>query len=450
MNFSLFLFCLLGIQAFCLYIGRKGCSGIRDRESYFLAGRSLKTFPLMMTFIATQIGGGVLLGAAEEAFCYGYGVVLYPLGVALGLIFLGIGPGRKLASGSLVTVIAIFQEVYGSKTLRKIAFILSALSLFFILVAQVVALDKLFGAFPYGKVFATLFWIILGCYTSTGGFRGVVRTDVIQALFLLAAVIACGYAVWSCAPQVIEVVQKFQPLSFAKLSSWVFMPMLFMLIEQDMVQRCVAASSPKNLQIAAISAGCVILAFNFIPLFLGTLGAKAGILGSCPLIDTVTYFCGPSFAAIMAAAVGVAILSTADSLISALAQLISEEIPMMRVAHYRYLVLGLAAAAPLVAIGFTNIVDVLILSYSLSVCCLSVPIGFSLLFHYQPSSASGWAAVLSGGISYALTCYFSIRNFGDLFSWLCSLFAFLCVESLCIFWIRYQQKQERDFISHKE
>lgn len=132
MNFSVFLFCLLGIQVFCFYVGHRCGSGVSsDRESYFLAGRSLKVFPLMMTFIATQIGGGVLLGAAEEAFSYGYGVVLYPFGVSLGLILLGMGPGRKLASGSLFTVVAIFEVVYRSKALRKIAFFLSAVSLFF-------------------------------------------------------------------------------------------------------------------------------------------------------------------------------------------------------------------------------------------------------------------------------------------------------------------------------
>lgn len=438
MNFSVFLFCLLGIQVFCFYVGHRCGSGVSsDRESYFLAGRSLKVFPLMMTFIATQIGGGVLLGAAEEAFSYGYGVVLYPFGVSLGLILLGMGPGRKLASGSLFTVVAIFEVVYRSKALRKIAFFLSAVSLFFILVAQVVALDKLFCTFPYGKFLVLGFWMILACYTSTGGFRGVVKTDMIQALFLLVAVVGCGVAVWFCAPKTLEVVREFQPLPKGKLSNWIVMPMLFMLIEQDMVQRCMAAASPRGLRIAAVAAGCIILVFNFVPLFLGSLGGKVGVLGTCPLIDTVGYFCGPSVAAVIAAAIGVAILSTADSLISALAQLISEEIPALRVRYDRYIVLGLAAAALLAAIGFTNIVDVLILSYSLSVCCLSVPIGFSLFFNYRPASLSGWAAVLCGGGSYILGHYTPL-NLSDLFSWGCSLLAFSVAEGM---WMLKRRRQ---------
>ncbi|MFJ1509094.1 sodium:solute symporter family protein [Chlamydia crocodili] len=435
MNFGLFLGCLLGVQAFCLFVGRKGGSTVQDREGYFLAGRSLKTFSLTMTFIATQIGGGVLLGAAEEAARYGYMVILYPLGVALGLILLGVGPGRKLASGSIVTVVTLFESVYKSKKLRKMAFLLSALSLFFILVAQIVALDKLFSVFTCGKYLTAIFWITLVFYTSTGGFRGVVRTDIIQAIFLLIAVTTCAISVWYGSSEFTPILSSsaFEPLPTSKLPGWIFMPMVFMIVEQDMAQRCVAASSPRRLQWAAILAGIVILLFNFIPLFLGSLGAKLGIAQGCVLIDTVAYISGPSLAAVMAAAIGVAILSTADSLISAVAQLVSEEIPQISSINYRYLICIIAVLAPLTAMGFSNIVDLLMLSYSLSVCCLSVPIGAALLTRYQASPAAAWAAVLIGGGVYSCGYFITIPFSRDLISWLCSLLAFVFVEILYVY-----------------
>ncbi|AFS25059.1 sodium:solute symporter family protein [Chlamydia psittaci] len=435
MNFGLFLCCLLGVQALCLFVGRRGGSTVQDREGYFLAGRSLKTFSLTMTFIATQIGGGVLLGAAEEAARYGCGVILYPLGVALGLIFLGLGPGRKLASGSIVTVVTLFESVYKSKKLRKMAFLLSALSLFFILVAQIVALDKLFGVFTHGKYLTAIFWITLVFYTSTGGFRGVVRTDIVQALFLLIAVITCAVSVWYGSSEFTPILSNsvFEPLPTSKLPGWIFTPMVFMVVEQDMAQRCVAASSPRRLQWAAIFAGIVILLFNLIPLFLGSLGAKLGVSQGCVLIDTVAYVSGPSLAAIMAAAIGVAILSTADSLISAVAQLISEEVPQISSLNYRYLIGIIAVLAPVAALGFSNIVDLLMLSYGLSVCCLSVPLGAALLTRYQASTPAAWAAVLIGGSVY-ISGYFIIIPFSrDLIAWLSSLTAFIFIEILYVY-----------------
>ncbi|WP_366223485.1 sodium:solute symporter family protein [Chlamydia buteonis] len=435
MNFGLFLCCLLGVQALCLFVGRRGGSTVQDRQGYFLAGRSLKTFSLTMTFIATQIGGGVLLGAAEEAARYGYGVILYPLGVALGLIFLGLGPGRKLALGSIVTVVTLFESVYKSKKLRKIAFLLSALSLFFILVAQIVALDKLFGVFTHGKYLTAIFWITLVFYTSTGGFHGVVRTDIVQALFLLIAVITCAVSVWYGSSEFTPILSNsvFEPIPTSNLLGWIFMPMVFMVVEQDMAQRCVAASSPRKLQWAAIFAGIVILLFNLIPLFLGSLGAKLGVSQGCVLIDTVAYVSGPSLAAIMAAAIGVAILSTADSLISAVAQLISEEVPQISSLNYRYLIGIIAVLAPVAALGFSNIVDLLMLSYGLSVCCLSVPLGAALLTRYQASTPAAWAAVLIGGSVYVSGYFITIPFSRDLIAWLSSLTAFIFIEILYVY-----------------
>ncbi|QXE27310.1 sodium:solute symporter family protein [Chlamydia buteonis] len=435
MNFGLFLCCLLGVQALCLFVGRRGGSTVQDRQGYFLAGRSLKTFSLTMTFIATQIGGGVLLGAAEEAARYGYGVILYPLGVALGLIFLGLGPGRKLALGSIVTVVTLFESVYKSKKLRKMAFLLSALSLFFILVAQIVALDKLFGVFTHGKYLTAIFWITLVFYTSTGGFHGVVRTDIVQALFLLIAVITCAVSVWYGSSEFTPILSNsvFEPIPTSNLLGWIFMPMVFMVVEQDMAQRCVAASSPRRLQWAAIFAGIVILLFNLIPLFLGSLGAKLGVSQGCVLIDTVAYVSGPSLAAIMAAAIGVAILSTADSLISAVAQLISEEVPQISSLNYRYLIGIIAVLAPVAALGFSNIVDLLMLSYGLSVCCLSVPLGAALLTRYQASTPAAWAAVLIGGSVYVSGYFITIPFSRDLIAWLSSLTAFIFIEILYVY-----------------
>lgn len=433
MNFGLFLLCLFSVQAVCVFVGRKSFSSTEDREGYFLAGRNLQMFPLTMTFIATQIGGGVLLGAAEEASHYGYGVIFYPLGVALGLILLGIGPGKKLASGSIVTVVTIFESVYRSSKLRKLAFAISALSLFFILVAQVVALDKLFSILSYGTVLTVIFWGTLALYTSAGGFHGVVRTDMIQAVFLLFAVCFCAGVVWLGSRDLSLPVPQFAPLPVNKLSSWIFMPMVFILIEQDMVQRCVAAASPRKLQWAAILSGVVMLLFNFFPLFLGSLGAQLGLSPDCVLIHTVSSIGGPSLAAVMAAAIGIAILSTADSLMSALAQLISEEIPSLAAVNSRYLICALALLAPLTAIGFTNIVDVLMLSYSLSVCCLSVPIGAALLTRYQATALAAWAAVIAGGGMYVWGEFIFLPISRDVFSWLCSLVAFVIVEIATVY-----------------
>src|SRR5947209_3139824 len=114
MNISIFICLLFGLQIFYWLIGRRASKSLKGKEDYFLAGKSVRFFPLMMTFLATQVGGGVVLGAANEAYVFGSPVLLYPLGVALGLILLGSGIGRKLAKFQVTTVAQIFDVVYQS------------------------------------------------------------------------------------------------------------------------------------------------------------------------------------------------------------------------------------------------------------------------------------------------------------------------------------------------
>ena len=142
MNLWLFIPLLVFFQAIYWYVGKKSTRKVTDEKDYFLAGKTVRVFPLMMTFLATQVGGGVILGSANETYQFGWPVLLYPLGQGLGLILLGCGVGRKLAEFSVSTIAEIFEVVYDSKMLRKIVSILSIVSLFMVLVAQIIASQK--------------------------------------------------------------------------------------------------------------------------------------------------------------------------------------------------------------------------------------------------------------------------------------------------------------------
>lgn len=142
MSITAFVIFLFGLQAICLIIGKKFSEELNNKKDYFLAGKSIRFFPLMMTFLATQVGGGLILGSAEEAYQYGWAVLLYPFGAALGLLLLGAGLGSKLARFKVSTIAQIFDVVYRSPRLKKMASILSIISLFMILIAQVIASSK--------------------------------------------------------------------------------------------------------------------------------------------------------------------------------------------------------------------------------------------------------------------------------------------------------------------
>ncbi len=419
MNTTVFVSLLVFLQLICLWVGKRSAKQLRDPQDYFLAGKELYFFPLFMTFIATQIGGGLVLGAAEEAYQFGWGVLLYPLGACLGFVALALGVGKKLAQFQVTTVAELLGVVYQSDRLKKMASLLSRVSLLMILMAQVIASRKFMGSLglDYPWLFFA-FWGIVILYTVMGGLKAVVAVDIIQAAFFIAVfAFGLGWILYTHRDTVTMLLQdgsgagEFR-LSTAKLSGWLLMPLLFMVIEQDMAQRCFAARSPRVVTQAAAYAAICTLVVCIIPVLVGILGKRMGIVvppGSSVFMDTMRLLTTPWVAACVGCAVLMAVLSTAISLLNAISSNLTQDFDlailkkrMQSVSLSR----GVTAGVGLIAVGGSfyagAIVDLLIQSYELSVYCLFVPVSAALI-KPQGNVRSAWCAFILGGMGFCLT-----------------------------------------------
>jgi SSS family solute:Na+ symporter len=306
MNLSIFVSMLFGLQLIYWVVGRRASKNFNNKEDYFLAGKSVRFFPLMMTFLATQVGGGVVLGAADEAFQFGWPVLMYPLGASLGLILLGSGIGRKLAGFQVSTVAEIFEVVYGSKFLRKIASILSVISLFMILVAQIIASNKFLISMGFNNVpLFILFWGIVIIYTAQGGLRAVISTDMVQAAFFSVVFMFCfGFVLYTNPSFTFVEMPQLEQFSqvTSKMCGWLLMPLLFMVIEQDMGQRCFAGASPQVVSRASFCAGICTMIVCVVPVYLGTLAGNMNIevpLGGSVLMSVIAATTNPWITALV-------------------------------------------------------------------------------------------------------------------------------------------------------
>lgn len=442
MKFSIFISLLFGLQFFYCFIGLRVSKKVNSKEDYFLAGKNVRLFPLMMTFLATQVGGGIILGAADEAYQFGWPVIFYPLGAALGLILLGVGMGRKLAEFQVSTVAQIFEVVYRSAMLRKIASVLSVISLFMILVAQIIASHKFLVSLGFNNIpLFILFWTIVIIYTTQGGLRAVISTDIVQASFFSIVFLLCfGFVLYSDpsvsalqTPQWGEVL----PIS-SKLCGWLLMPLFFMIIEQDMGQRCFAGTSPQVVSKASFLAGMGTLLICIIPVFFGCLANAIGLeipQGSSVLMLTIAKITNPWITALIGCAILAAIISTATSLINAISSNISSDFQlslfqkMHTVGMARLITCIISITAIFFAFYFDNIVDLLMQSYELSVSCLFIPLLIAL-FKKQGSFLSALMAILFGLIGFFL---FRIHPIGfpkEIASILLSLSGFSCGEMI--------------------
>lgn len=395
-------------------------------SDYFLASRQLGWFLLTMTFAATQIGGGFILGTADSAAQIGPYAILFPIGYCLGFLALGLGFGAKLQSLQLNTASDVFERYYDSSLLKKIAALLSVLSLTGILIAQAVGLKKFL--FSVGWTDEWIFlaaWSIVILYTTQGGFLAVVWTDAIQGLVMIGMLIgACLFTMYT-APDFSQTLTNMASIKWEaaedKILGFLIMPFLFTFIEQDMLQRCFAAKSKRAVTIAGCLSACILFALAIIPVYFGMLADELGIktAANSTFMEVVKVLTNPFVASIAASAILLAIISTASSLLSAVSSNISQDFVVnkkLSITRMKAITFGIGIVALIGSYTATNILSCMIASYELSVACLFVPLVMGVFLQGRAKALLP-AAILSvacGGAGFILVKAISLGWLGDI------------------------------------
>lgn len=161
---------------------------VKTFEEFAIGSRRYPTVVIGMTICATLIGGGSSMGTATEVFKFGIIVMLAKYGVSFGALIIAmfIIPRMEKFFGML-SIGEVMKHMYG-KSVGVITGICGVLLCVGRVAAQVMALgfvvQYLFG---YSETIGILSSaIILVIYSSLGGVRSVVFTDILQfiALFI--------------------------------------------------------------------------------------------------------------------------------------------------------------------------------------------------------------------------------------------------------------------------
>lgn len=407
MNKTLF-FSTLGILLLAsLGIALRSAKRTTNQKNYFQGESRLKMLPLMLTILAMQIGGGAVIGAAEAAYTNGWTALFYSMGLCFGLLLLAFGAGKKLLSLGLSSLSEIFEKCYGSVRLRKLSALISIASLFFILVGQAIAARKFFASLGGEEdLLFCLCWGILILYTTIGGIKGVIQTDILQILFLLGCFALTGVALFFTPPSEVPVEAISAASPSLPWSGWLLMPMLFMLIEQDVGQRCFAARSPKSIFWAMLLGSIILLIASCLPVYFGILARDYNlpiVTGQSILMSSVEAFTSPSITALFACAILMAIVSTANSLLNAISSNLCLDFSAKRnnLLFARGITLLLGGLSLLATFLFNNIGEMLVFSYELSICALFVPITMALIVK-EPRKLSALLAIACGAGGFLL------------------------------------------------
>ena len=185
-NIDLFIISifLLGTLVVGCFAGRK-TSSMRD---YAIANRSFTPAFMAMTLIATQVGGISTTGNIAKIYEVGFIHIVAQIGECIGLFYLTKFAVKYLSSkySNLLSIADIIDKEYGELP-GKICALLSTLKSIIIVSAQILALGHIAVhyvgiSYQMGVLLSSSIFII---YSTFGGIRGVVITDVMQFIVMI-------------------------------------------------------------------------------------------------------------------------------------------------------------------------------------------------------------------------------------------------------------------------
>ncbi len=262
-------------------------------ESYFLAGRNVKTIRLFFTILATNFSAFYFLGFAGEGYRIGYAhYSMMAIGSIAALAFIIIGE-RAWALAKEHNYFSPAELIYGGTQNRPLAMLFSGVMIIFTLpylALQIIGGGYILEGVTDGEISYSLAICLLTFFTIVyvilGGMQSVSKTDVKQGLlmiifmFLAVATIAFDLGGISEANEraFIEkpalflnegVDQHFTPKKwFSFIVFWFFcipmFPQLFM--------RFYIAKDKSHLRTSALLYACVPLVISILPVMIGVWG----------------------------------------------------------------------------------------------------------------------------------------------------------------------------------
>jgi len=188
--FSIDFLIVYAFLAITLIIGWRAGRGIKNIREYALGGQSYTTLTLLLTFLATNIGGGSLIDGSAGVFSNGIIRIIPELGVMLqALIFVFLITPKVLEFRNCLTIGDVMEISYG-KFSKIIAGVLGLFYSIAMVAMQLVGLSIVMEALLGVKAFLTIIvsGVFLALYASHGGIKSVTATDVFQFLVLIIVI----------------------------------------------------------------------------------------------------------------------------------------------------------------------------------------------------------------------------------------------------------------------
>lgn len=403
-------------------------------DDYYVGGRGMSSLHIGLSVVATDVGGGFSIGLGGLGFAIGLAGswMLFTglVGAWLSAVFLIPRVFKLISQHKLFTFPEIFLHLF-NKRVALMAGIISAIGYIGFTSAQILAGAKLATAtFPSLdlKQAVLIMGVTAVVYTVFGGLKAVIYTDTVQWLLLMVGLVFIGIPLGYTAVGGWEGITSTLDPSFLdvwnvewqQLLNWAITIIPIWFIGMTLYQRIYASRDEKTAKRAWYLAGVFewpIMAFMGVLLGLfARVAVQQGMfeaIGYSAIADMDSEMGLPvllrtvlpvGLMGLMMSAYFSAVMSTADSCLMAasgnvVTDILSNVLPISEEKLLKYSQVAtfvIGAFALLLATVMTNVLDLMLLSYSFMVSGLFIPL-IAALFFKKKDPVAAIAAMVSGG-----------------------------------------------------
>lgn len=372
-----------------------------DESEFYLARRSGGTLLLSGSLVATILGAFGVMGLSGMAYQLGLVAGWYLWGGAVGLVILGGWGLRRLEVSDVYTLPEWLGRGYGEPS-RRIAAALIVVAWLGVIAAQLIAAGKIFHFMVIASEWSPQEWgsapfvVAVTCvfvaYTCLGGQRSILRTDLIQAAFIIVALVALVFAALRQHPGALSLVDadlvKFPFSAKMPWTKWLVVMLTFgvpFLVGPDIYSRIYAGRDRKTARSAVLIVSALIIPIVLLVVLVGVLATVAvpdGIqAGETVIFAMARVTLSPVWAGLLMAALLAAVMSSADTCLLTVSTLVCRDVlprsgveGARAVRRGRWVVVLAGIASLVVALYVDGIVDALSKSYRLYSPAMLLPV----------------------------------------------------------------------------
>lgn len=400
--------------AFLIFKNKKASS----LEDFAVGGRKIPSTLVFASLAATFLGPGYSMGLANKAAGNGYIWLCIFLAFSLQTLIVGyfIAP-RLRAFKNAYTIGDIMRERYG-KTLQIITGLFSvAICAGFVGVIAKASGDlisTLTGiSFFWSVVISTIFVII---YSTYGGLKSVVLTDVIQFIILSLSIplilvfIGFDHDLDSLVNSGMETLSANEGMSTISILGLLLAFLFGETLIPPYANRALMAKSEKEAKSGFLKAGAYSIFWFFI---CSTIGVVSIVLlpdSENPFIGSMQTYLPVGLLGFAIAALISIIMSSQDSILNAasvsfnrdlISNLMKSDSNNRLLQRTRILNVGIGIVATVFAINVPSVVDALLYCYTLWAPTIVLPLIIGVLYKKANKNAALYA-ILSGGVATGL------------------------------------------------